>query len=57
MLYGHVHSKLDHEDRTSTRLTLDVGVDNCANYSKPFGQPFSFKEIQKIMSELRIQKN
>lgn len=49
MLYGHVHSKLDHEDRASTRLTLDVGVDNTINYYKPFGQPFSFKEIQKIM--------
>lgn len=48
--YGHVHSKLDHEDRNSTRLTLDVGVDNCVNYNKPFGQPFSFKEIQQLFS-------
>jgi calcineurin-like phosphoesterase family protein len=51
MLYGHVHSKLDHEDRISNRLTLDVGVDNCANYGKPFGQPFSFKEIQQLFNK------
>ena len=50
MLYGHVHSKLDHEDRTSTRKTLDVGVDNTINYNKPFGQPWSFKEIQKLFN-------
>jgi hypothetical protein len=49
MLYGHVHSKLDHEDKN--RLTLDVGVDNCANYGKPFGQPFSFKEIQQLFNQ------
>jgi calcineurin-like phosphoesterase family protein len=52
--YGHVHSKLDHEDRKCNRKTLDVGVDNCINYDKPFGQPFSFKEIQKIMLNERI---
>lgn len=51
MLYGHVHSKLDHEDRTSTRLTLDVGVDNTINYNKPFGQPWSFKELQKLFND------
>ena len=50
MLYGHVHSKLDHEDRVSNRLTLDVGVDNTINYNKPFGQPFSFKELQKLFN-------
>jgi calcineurin-like phosphoesterase family protein len=50
-LYGHVHSKLDNEDRSSNRLTLDVGVDNTINYNKPFGQPWSFKEIQKQFKE------
>ena len=49
MLFGHVHYKLDSEDKKSNRKTLDVGVDNCVNYNKPFGQPFSFKEIQHIM--------
>jgi len=52
-LYGHTHSKLDSEDKNSTRKTLDVGVDNCINYGKPFGQPFSFKEIKQIMNEYR----
>lgn len=47
-LYGHVHSKLNDEDKTSKRNTLDVGVDNTTNYNKPFGQPWSFKEIQKL---------
>lgn len=51
--YGHTHSKLDSEDKNSSRKTLDVGVDNCINYDKPFGQPFSFKEIQKIMNKYR----
>ena len=51
MCYGHVHSKLDHEDRTSNTLTLDVGVDNTINYNKPFGQPFSFKELQSIIKK------
>lgn len=51
MLYGHVHSKLNHEDVSSNRKTLDVGVDNCANYNKPFGEPFSFKEIQKLFNK------
>jgi len=50
MLFGHVHSKLDHEDKTSNRLTLDVGVDNTINYNKPFGQPWSFKELQKLFN-------
>ena len=51
MLFGHVHSKLDSEDKRSNRKTLDVGVDNCVNYNKPFGQPFSFKEIQHIFKD------
>jgi calcineurin-like phosphoesterase family protein len=55
MLYGHVHSKLDHEDRISNRLTLDVGADNCVNYGKPFGQPFSFKEIQQLFNK-KVEK-
>ena len=50
MLYGHSHSKLDHEDRNSPRKTLDVGVDNTTNYNKPFAQPWSFKEIQKLFN-------
>lgn len=51
--YGHTHSKLDGEDKRSSRKTLDVGVDNAVNYNKPFGQPFSFKEIQHIMNHNR----
>jgi calcineurin-like phosphoesterase family protein len=51
MLYGHVHSKLDNEDQTSKRLTLDVGVDNTINYGKIFGEPWSFKEIQKLFNK------
>jgi calcineurin-like phosphoesterase family protein len=54
-LYGHVHSKLDHEDRISGRKTLDVGVDNTINYGKPFGQPWSFREIQKMFNTNRTQ--
>lgn len=50
MLYGHSHSKLDHEDRNSARKTLDVGVDNTINYNKPFGEPWSFKEIQRLFN-------
>lgn len=50
MLYGHSHSKLDNEDKASKRKTLDVGVDNTVNYNKPFGQPWSFKEIQKLFN-------
>jgi calcineurin-like phosphoesterase family protein len=50
MLYGHVHGKLDHEDRLSKKYTLDVGVDNTYNYNKPFGEPWSFKEIQKLFN-------
>ena len=53
MLFGHVHAKLENEDRNSNRKTLDVGVDNCINFNKPFGQPFSFKEIQEIMKKYR----
>jgi calcineurin-like phosphoesterase family protein len=49
-LYGHVHNKFNSEDKASNRLTLDVGVDNTLNYNKPFGQPWSFKEIQKLFS-------
>jgi calcineurin-like phosphoesterase family protein len=56
-LYAHSHSKFDVEDRVSDRKVLDVGVDNCTNYGKPFGQPFSFKEIQKIISTLRPVKH
>jgi calcineurin-like phosphoesterase family protein len=52
-LYAHSHSKFDAEDRVSDRKVLDVGTDNCVNYGKPFGQPFSFKEIQNIMSKYR----
>jgi len=48
MLYGHVHNKLDHEDKTLGRKTLDVGVDNTINYNKSFGQPWSFPEVQKL---------
>lgn len=49
-LYGHVHSKLNYEDTQSHRKTLDVGVDNTVNYNKPFAQPWSFKEIQKLFN-------
>lgn len=55
MLFGHVHSKLDHEDRISNRKTLDVGVDNTVNYNKPFGQPWSFKELQKLFNTKEYQ--
>ena len=51
MLYGHVHSRLNNEDKASGRLTLDVGVDNTVNYNKPFGQPWSFKELQKLFTQ------
>jgi calcineurin-like phosphoesterase family protein len=50
MLYGHVHSKFNEEDKASQRKTLDVGVDNTINYGKMFGQPWSFKEIQKLFN-------
>lgn len=53
-LYGHVHSKLDNEDKLLKRKTLDVGVDNTINYGKSFGEPWSFKEIQKLMSRDRL---
>lgn len=48
MLYGHVHSTLDYEDKNSSRKTIDVGVDNTINYGKLFGEPWSFKELQKL---------
>lgn len=51
MLYGHVHNKLNEEDKVSNRKTLDVGVDNTVNYNKPFGQPWSFKELQKLFDK------
>lgn len=50
MLFGHVHSKLDHEDKLSNRKTLDVGVDNTVNYNKPFGEPWSFKELRQLFN-------
>lgn len=53
-LYGHVHSKFDQEDTLLKRKTLDVGVDNTINYGKTFGEPWSFKEIQKLMSRDRL---
>jgi hypothetical protein len=51
MLYGHVHGKFNNEDKASNKLTLDVGVDNTVNYNKPFGQPWSFKELQKLFNQ------
>jgi len=51
MLYGHVHSQLNNEDVASNRYTLDVGVDNTVNYNKPFGQPWSFTELQKLFNQ------
>lgn len=51
MLYGHVHSTLDNEDKNSSRKTLDVGVDNTINYGKMFGEPWSFKELQKLFGK------
>lgn len=56
-LWGHSHAKLDEEERKTSRKSLDVGVDNTINYDKPFGQPFSFKEIQRIMNTMRPHKN
>jgi len=49
-LWGHSHGKLDEEERKTNRKSLDVGVDNTVNYSKPFGEPWSFKEIQKLFN-------
>ena len=51
MLYGHVHSTLNEEDQNSNRKTLDVGVDNTKNYGKMFGEPWSFKELQKLFGK------
>lgn len=53
MLYGHVHSTLDYEDKNSSRKTIDVGVDNTINYGKLFGEPWSFKELQKLFNNER----
>ena len=50
MLAGHSHGKLDNECRLSNKKILDVGVDNTINYNKPFGEPWSFKEIQKLFN-------
>ena len=49
-LWGHSHGKLDEEERKTIRKSLDVGVDNTINYNKLFGQPWSFKEIQKLFN-------
>lgn len=49
-LWGHSHGKLDEEERKTNRKSLDVGVDNTVNYNKPFAQPWSFKEIQKLFN-------
>lgn len=51
MLYGHSHGKLNYEDSISKRKTLDVGVDNTMNYGKMFGEPWSFKELQKLFGK------
>jgi calcineurin-like phosphoesterase family protein len=51
MCYGHSHGKLNDEDKASSRKTLDVGVDNTINYNKQFGQPWSFKELQKLLDK------
>lgn len=48
MLYGHVHNRLNQEDQESFKLTLDVGVDNSLNHNKPFGEPWSFREIENL---------
>jgi calcineurin-like phosphoesterase family protein len=56
MLYGHSHSKLNEEDKNSNRKTLDVGVDNTINYGKLFGEPWSFKEIQKLLHSKPINQ-
>jgi calcineurin-like phosphoesterase family protein len=53
-LYGHVHGKLNEEDKRSARKTLDVGVDNTINYGKVFGEPWSFKEVQKLFSKKSV---
>lgn len=50
MLYGHTHANLNHQDITSPLKTLDVGVDNLINYNKPFGQPWSFIELQELFN-------
>jgi calcineurin-like phosphoesterase family protein len=50
MLYGHVHGRLNSEDQSSFKLTLDVGVDNTIAYNKNIGEPWSFKELKTIFS-------
>lgn len=57
MLYGHSHGKLDYEDSISERKTLDVGVDNTMNYGKMFGEPWSFKELQKLFGKKQNENN
>jgi calcineurin-like phosphoesterase family protein len=56
MCYGHSHGKLDSEDKHSTRKTIDVGVDNTINYDKLFGEPWSFKELQKLFNKRETVK-
>lgn len=51
MLYGHTHASLNHIDAISNLKTLDVGIDNNINHNKPFGQPWSFAEIQLLFSK------
>ena len=53
MLYGHVHGQFEQQDRLGDLLTLDVGVDNCANFGKPFGEPFAFSEVCELWSGYR----
>lgn len=50
-LWGHSHGKLDEEERKTNRKSLDVGVDNTINYGKMFGEPWSFKELQKLFGK------
>jgi len=54
-LWGHSHGKLDEEERKTNRKSLDVGVDNTVNYNKPFAQPWSFKEIQKLFNSRDVK--
>jgi calcineurin-like phosphoesterase family protein len=53
MLYGHVHGQLEQADRLSNCKTLDVCVDNCAVFGKPFGEPFGLAEIGEILASFR----
>ena len=56
-LWGHSHGKLDEEERKTNRKSLDVGVDNTVNYNKPFGEPWSFKEIQRLFNNREKNEN